>query len=213
MSDAELHFQYEDIEHQSDTALDGMWLFLAQEVMFFGALFLAWIVCRHYHPLGFHRGAAQSDLVIGSINTVLLITSSAAYTVGLRFIKQGDAQRLFQCCFIAVALGLTFLACKSIEWKGDLDKHLNPGIHFGISGPDAGGAQLYWVFYWVGTVLHGLHMAVGIALVLWIMRNTRKGAYTAEWHTPVEVVGVFWSFVDAVWMILYPLIYLAGRPG
>ncbi len=213
MSQAHLHFQYEDFEHQSDTALDGMWIFLAQEVLFFGGLFFAWMLNRHYHPLGFHRGAMQTDLLIGSINTILLITSSASYTVGLKFIKEGNQKRLFQCCFIAVMLGFTFLVCKGLEWKGDLDKHLNPGPHFGITGADAGGAQLFWVFYWIGTVLHAFHMVVGLGLVLWIMRNVRKGAYTVEWHTPVEVVGIFWSFVDCVWMILYPLIYLVGRLG
>ena len=213
MSDAQLHFQYEDLEHQSEAALDGMWLFLAQEVLFFGGLFFAWLLNRHFHPLGYHRAAQQTDLLIGSVNTMLLITSSAAYTTGLRFIQAGDQKRLFQCCYITAMLGSTFLVLKGLEWKEDLDKHMNPGLYFGLSGPDAGGAQLFWVFYWVATVLHAVHMAVGLALVAWLMHHTRKGAYSAEWHTPVEVIGIYWSFVDVVWLVLYPLIYLVGRPG
>lgn len=213
MSEAHLHFQYQDIEHQSDTALDGMWLFLAQEVLFFGGLFFAWMLNRHFHPLGYHRAAQQTDLLIGSINTMLLVTSSAVYAGGLGFIKAGDPRRLLQCSSITAVLGFTFLVLKGLEWKEDLDKHMSPRLYFGLSGPDAGGAQLFWVFYWVATVLHALHMAVGIGLVLWLMRHIRKGAYSAQWHTPVEVVGVYWSFVDVVWLILYPLIYLVGRPG
>ena len=213
MSEAHLHFQYEDIEHQSDSALDGMWLFLAQEILFFGALFFAWLLNRHYHPLGYHRAAQQTDLLIGSINTVLLITSSATYALGLRFIQVGDRVRLFRFCAVTVLLGAVFLALKGLEWHEDLAKHMNPGLYFGLSGPDAGGAQLFWCFYWVATALHGVHMAVGIGLVLWLLAQIRKGAYSAAWHTPVEVVGIYWSFVDVIWLILYPLIYLVGRPG
>lgn len=213
MSQAHLHFQFQDLEHQSDTALDGMWLFLAQEAIFFGGLFFAWMLNRHFHPLGFHRAAQQTDLLFGSVNTMLLITSSAAYALGLRFIQADDAKRLFQCCLLTALLGLGFLVLKGLEWHEDLEKHMNPGLYFGLSGPDAGGAQLFWVFYWVATVLHGAHMAVGIGLVAWLMYHVRQGAYSARWYTPVEVIGIYWSFVDIVWLILYPLIYLVGRPG
>jgi cytochrome c oxidase subunit 3 len=213
MSEAHLHFQFEDVEHQADTALDGMWLFLAQEALFFGALVFAWLLNRHYHPLGYHRAAQQTDLLIGSINTMLLITSSATYAVGLRFIRLGDARWLFRLCAVTALLGSAFLALKGLEWHEDLDKHMNPGLYFGLSGPDAGGAQLFWCFYWVATVLHAVHMTVGIGLVLWLLYHIRRGAYSGAWHTPVEVVGIYWSFVDIIWLILYPLIYLVGRPG
>jgi len=213
MSGAHLHFQYESLEHQSDTALDGMWLFLAQEVLFFGGLFFAWLLCRHFHPLGFHRATQQTDLLIGSINTVVLITSSAVYTIGLGFIRIDDRRRLVQCCVVTALLGCAFLVLKALEWKVDLHEHMNPGVYFGLTGADAGGAQLFWVFYWVATVLHAVHMAVGIGLVAWVVHRARKGAYSAVWHTPVEVVGIYWSFVDVIWLVLYPLIYLVGRPG
>lgn len=213
MSQAHLHFQYEDLEHQSDTALDGMWLFLAQEVLFFGALFFAWMLNRHFHPLGYQRAAEQTDLLIGSINTVLLITSSAVYTAGIGFIRLDDRRRLLQCCVVTALLGLAFLGLKGLEWHEDLDKHMSPGRYFGLNGADAGGAQLFWVFYWVATVLHAIHMLVGVALLAWLVPRIRNGTYSAAWHTPVEVIGLYWSFVDVVWLILYPLIYLVGRMG
>ena len=124
-----------------------------------------------------------------------------------------DRKRLIQCCVITGLLGLAFLGLKGLEWHEDLAQHMSPGRYFGLSGADAGGAQLFWVFYWVATVLHGVHMAVGIGLLAWLLHGMRKGAYSAAWHTPVEVVGLYWSFVDVVWLILYPLIYLIGRAG
>jgi cytochrome c oxidase subunit III len=213
MSDTHVEFQYETLEHQSDASLDGMWLFLAQEVLFFGGLFLAWVTARHFHPLGFHRGAQETDLAIGSINAFILITSSFAYAAGLQLIRAGSRRGLILACGATIALGVAFLALKGLEWSEDIDKHMLPGPHFGITGPDAGGAQLFWVFYWVATVLHGLHLTVGLVLVGWVILKARKGAYSAGFHNPVEVIGLYWSFVDIVWLVLYPMIYLAGRPG
>ncbi len=100
---------------------------------------------------------------------------------------------------------------KGYEWKLDFDAHLFPGPGFAITGPNAGPAQLFWSFYFIATGLHGLHMIVGIILVGWIANGARKGRYTASYHTPVEIVGLYWSFVDMVWLMLYPAIYLAGR--
>ena len=213
MSDAHVEFQYESLEHQSDASLDGMWLFLAQEVLFFGGLFLAWVVNRHFHPLGFHRGAQETDITIGSINAFILVTSSFAYAAGLRFIQNDHRRGLILACTATFVLGVAFLALKGLEWSEDIDKHMLPGPNFGITGPDAGGAQLFWVFYWVATVLHAVHLMVGLGLVAWVIRNARKGAYSAAFHNPVEVIGLYWSFVDIIWLVLYPMIYLVGRPG
>ena len=125
--------------------------------------------------------------------------------------KQGRNDKVLRACVITVLLGLTFLALKGYEWHDDFDKHLVPGPGFGIPGPDQGGAQIFYVIYYVATVLHALHMAVGIGLVGWIGWNARRPAYSPEWHTPVQVVGLYWSFVDIVWLTFYPLIYVVGR--
>jgi cytochrome c oxidase subunit III len=214
MSDAALphEFQYASARHQSETAISGMWLFLATEILFFGALFLSWIYSRHWNQPGFDAGARQTELAIGTINTVILVASSFVYSAGVAFIEAGNTRRLIQCCVAAWTLGAAFLILKfGIEWHADFAKHLFPGARFAIDGPLGGGARLFFVFYFISTALHGLHMLVGLVLVGWIVRRARREDFTAVYNTPVVVVGLYWSFVDIVWLVLYPLIYLVGR--
>ena len=212
MSEASLphSFQYASAHHEMETALSGMWLFLATEILFFGPLFLAWIYCRHWDAAGFDTGAKQTDLVLGTINTALLVTSSFAYSAGLAFIERGEPRRLRQCCIVAWMLGAAFLALKfGVEWREDFARDLFPGVNFSIEGSARQGAQLFFVFYFASTAIHGLHMVVGLCLVGWIIARGPK--FTAERHCAVAVVGLYWSFVDMIWVFLYPLIYLIGR--
>ena len=209
--DAHAEFQYESPVHQSETALSGMWLFLATEMLFFGGLFLVWLVYRHSHPAGFALATHHTELVIGSINTVLLLTSSFVFSLGLSCAEEGDNRRLLQAALVTAALGLGFLLLKGWEWHDDFDQHLFPGASFSLGGPDQGGAKLFYVFYFIGTGLHGVHMMAGVVLVLLVAWRAHRRQYGRAQHTGVEVVGLYWSFVDVVWMILYPLIYLAGR--
>jgi cytochrome c oxidase subunit 3 len=206
------HFQYASLQHQSDTAIAGMWLFLATEVLFFGGLVLAWMFCRHWQQAGFDAGGRETVLAIGTVNLVLLLTSSFVYSSGLVFVELGQPRRLMQCCIVTVCLGGAFLVLKVWEWAIDIHEHLFPSMTgFRITGPDEGGAQLFWSFYFVATSLHALHMIIGIGAVGWIAMQARAGRFSARWATPVEVVGLYWSFVDIVWIVLYPLIYLVGR--
>jgi cytochrome c oxidase subunit 3 len=205
-------FQYANAHHEADAALAGMWLFLATEILFFGPLFLAWIVSRNWDVSGFDQGAKHTNLMLGAINTVLLVTSSFAYSVGLVFAEKGEWRRLRQCCILAWMLGAGFLALKfGVEWREDFARHLFPGPTFSIDGADRSGAQLFFVFYFVGTAVHGAHMIVGLCLVGWIVARARN--FTARRHVAVTVVGLYWSFVDIVWVFLFPLIYLIGRGG
>jgi cytochrome c oxidase subunit 3 len=215
MSDLAGHrtLQYETAAHQADTALVGMWLFLATEVLFFGGLFLTFLVCRHQHPGGFALAARHTELVIGAVNTALLFTSSAACNAGLLLIRRGSRRGLLVALAVTAALGVAFLALKGLEWHDDFGRHLFPGPGFGLSGADAGGAQLFFAFYFIATGIHGVHLLVGLGLLGWLAVRARAGAFDRGWMTPVEVVGLYWSFVDMVWLVLFPLIYLLGRAG
>jgi len=206
-----LHFQYADTGHQEETAIAGMWLFLATEVLFFGGLLLGWMVSRHWQQAGFDAGGRETVLWIGTTNLVVLITSSFVYSAGLGFIEADQPRRLVQCCAVTIGLGTIFLALKLYEWHIDLSEHLFPAGPFKLHGSEADGARLFWSFYFVATGLHALHLTVGLGVLCWVIREARKGAYSAAWHTPVEVVGLYWSFVDIVWIVLYPMIYLVGR--
>jgi cytochrome c oxidase subunit 3 len=209
--DAHTHFQYSDAEHQAETAMSGMWLFLAQETLFFGVLVFAWVYCCYQHPVGFRLATLHANLLIGSINTAVLLTSSFTFTAGLVLIEQGEVRRLIQACFATVALGTVFLFLKAFEWYKDFSDGLIPGTRFSLTGPDSGGAQIFYSIYYVATAVHALHMIIGIGLVLWIAWRARRGEFDRDWSTPVEVVGLYWSFVDVVWLTLFPLIYLVAR--
>jgi len=206
-------FQYASASHQAQTAIAGMWLFLATEVLLFGGLILAWIYSRHFNPVGFDAGGRQTALWIGTVNTVLLITSSFAYGLGAAFLRIGNVRGLIRCLALALLLAAAFLVLKfGLEYRDDFAKHLFPtDLPFGVSGAAANGARLFFIFYFIGTGLHGVHMLVGVGLVLWIIRRARRGHFSPSYTTPVEVVGLYWSFVDIVWLTLYPLIYLVGR--
>src|SRR3954466_276022 len=146
-----VHFQYTDARHQADTAISGMWLFLATEVLFFGGLILAWLFCRHWQPQGFDAGGRETLIAIGTTNLALLVTGSFVYSAGLEWIRQGQARRLVQCCWITAVIGFIFLVLKVAEWRIDLGEHLFPAGPFKIGGTEAGGARLFWSFYFVAT--------------------------------------------------------------
>lgn len=209
--DAHAAFQYSGPKHQTDTAISGMWLFLATEMLFFGALFAVWTLYRFSHSTGFGRAAQETDLLIGSLNTALLVTSSLAFTWGLSRARLGDNRGLLRACLITFLLGAAFVILKGVEWGEDFSKHLWPGPAFALSGSDSGGARLFYVFYFIGTALHALHMMAGLGLVAWLALRAQRAEFSPTYNVPVEIVGLYWSFVDIVWMILYPLIYLAAR--
>ena len=168
--------------------------------------------CRHWQQDGFDAGGRETVLAIGTVNLALLLTSSFIYSSGLIFIELDQPRRLLQCCLATGCIGLIFLVLKIVEWEIDISEHLFPAMaDFKITGAEEGGARLFWSFYFVATGLHALHMTVGIGAVGWIAMQTRAGRFSSGWHTPVEVVGLYWSFVDIVWIVLYPLIYLVGR--
>lgn len=208
---AHAEFQYTSPEHQADTAVAGMWLFLASEVLFFGGLIFVWLVNQWGHPEGYRRAAEHANLLIGSVNTLILVTSSFAYTWGVGEARAGRFRGVWRACLVTAALGALFLALKIQEWHLDVLDGLVPGTGFRDRGADWGGMALFWNFYWAATTLHGVHITVGIALVLWIGWRARRGDFARGHTTPVEVAGLYWSFVDVVWLTLYPLIYVVGR--
>ena len=156
-----VHFQYADARHQADTAIAGMWLFLATEALFFGGLILAWLSCRHWQQIGFDAGGRETLIAFGTANLALLITSSLVYSAGLEWIRLGQPRRLMQCCWITAAIGIMFLTLKVVEWCIDISNHLFPSGAFKITGIDEGGARLFWSFYFIATGLHAVHLLTG----------------------------------------------------
>lgn len=202
-------FQYASIGHQTGTAQAGLWLFLATELLFFGGLFLLYAVDFVRYPAGTLVASRETTLWIGALNSVILLCSSGAYTYGLGLVRRGDNRGLFRMVLLTAALGTVFLLLKGYEWYDDIVRHVFPGPSFAL--PAADGGSLFWCFYFVATGLHGIHMIVGLVLLAWIGTAAHKGRYSAGYHTPVEGVGLYWSFVDLIWITLFPCLYLVGR--
>ena len=190
-----------------------MWLFLATEVLFFGAIFLSWIYCRHWNQAGFDAGAQQTQLAIGTINTVILLTSSLVYSAGLAFIEAGNNRRLIQCCAIAWALGFSFLILKfGLEYYKDFAAHLFPGLGLRHQrcARRRSAALLRLLFRQHGAPRHPHDRRPRSGRMDHPARPAQTN-FRLLYYTPVAVVGLYWSFVDVVWIVLYALIYLVGR--
>lgn len=181
-----------------DAAKLGIWTFLATEVLLFGGLFTAYIVFRLRYPEMFHAGHLHLDRVLGAVNTLILITSSLTVALGIAAIRNGK-ERLLQ-LFLALTILLAggFLAVKYFEWTAKFAHGLFPrtDIFFGL--------------YFMMTGLHGAHVLGGMGVLGAILCLARKGRFSAEYHTPVEISGLYWHFVDLVWIYLFPLFYLIG---
>jgi cytochrome c oxidase subunit 3 len=197
-----------DPKDEPDIGKLGMWVFLASEVLFFGGLFLAYLYGRAHWPQGWVAASRHTDVVLGTVNTALLLTSSAAVALAVACGEDARQRRwTARLLGLTAALGVAFLVVKGFEWHAEWDEHLFPGRTFSLDVP---GAQEFFVLYFVMTGLHGVHMIFGIATLAVLARGRSR---QREWAgaRQIEVAALYWHFVDIVWIFLYPLLYLVQR--
>ncbi len=208
-----LAHHFESLEQQYDSARLGMWAFLITEVMMFGALFLGYLVYRLQHPVAFAEGSNHLGLGLGAFNTAVLIISSLTMALAVHAAQEGRKPRMIVgYLLLTLLLGGVFLGVKVIEYSHKFHDNLVPGAHFVWHGAgDPGPVQLFYGFYFVMTGLHAVHMVIGAGLLLWLMALTLKNRFSPAYYTPIEMVGLYWHFVDIVWIFLFPLLYLMGR--
>ncbi|HSP99987.1 MAG TPA: cytochrome c oxidase subunit 3 family protein [Candidatus Dormibacteraeota bacterium] len=202
---------FDDAEQQHDASTLGMWVFLAQEVMFFGGLFTTYVVYRTAFPEAFHAGSHELDITLGAFNTVVLLTSSLTMALSVHAAQVSRRGMLIVNLILTLILGSVFLGVKVIEYAAKFEHHLVPGPHFQFHGADATNAQLFFSLYFAMTGLHALHMIVGAGLLLVLIARSWQGMFNRNYYTPVEMVGLYWHFVDLIWIFLFPLLYLLGR--
>ena len=186
-----------------------MWIFLATELLFFGGLFVAYAVGRAHWPHGFAVASRHTDVVLGTVNTAVLLTSSAVVAFAVASAEHPAHRRwTARALWLTAALGVVFLAIKGVEYAHEWHEHLFPLAGFALA--DAGGAELFFVLYFVMTGLHAVHLLIGIGGVAAFARASGAGR---SWPTPqrVETMALYWHFVDVVWIVLYPLLYLVER--
>ncbi len=222
---------FETMAQQNDATNFAMWLFLLTEIMFFGGLFTAYLIYRNWYYPAFVAGSHQLNVIWGGINTLVLITSSFTMAMGVWCAETRRQSQLVLCLVLTFILGLGFLGIKTIEYKEKIEKHHVPGFHYSLQSflnPDsdkeakaagdkpmaldmARHTEVYFSLYFAMTGMHALHMIIGIGILGFMILRARAGGYTTGHITFVENFGLYWHFVDIVWIFLFPLLYLISR--
>jgi cytochrome c oxidase subunit 3 len=216
----ELRHHFVDAEQQRDAASLGMWLFLATEIMFFGGMFCAYLIYRYAYYNEFAAGSRSINIWLGTINTAVLICSSLTVALGVRAAQTGKRKIQVTLLLITIVFGLAFLGIKGVEWYQKFEEHHVPGNSFSADDLvreypqihiDERHEQIYFSLYFAMTGLHALHMIVGLGVMAVMAWWVHRGVITGSYYGPIEISGLYWHFVDIVWIFLFPLLYLLGR--
>jgi cytochrome c oxidase subunit III len=216
----ELKHHFADMEQQRDASSLGMWLFLATEIMFFGGMFCAYLIYRLWYYPEFAAASSSLDITLGTINTAVLICSSLTVVLAVRAAQIGKRQAQVIYLALTLVLGLAFLGIKGVEWTSKFKEHHIPGPTFHFEGTvsnhpgqpvDQQRAQIFFSLYFAMTGMHALHMIIGIGIFSYLLYQAWKGRYHPDYYTPLENSGLYWHFVDIVWIYLFPLLYLIDR--
>jgi cytochrome c oxidase subunit 3 len=229
---AALQHHFENMEQQREASTRGMWVFLVTEIMFFGGLFLAYTIYRYQYPGAFATASNHLDITLGAINTAVLIVSSFTMAMAVYSTQVGKQRTTVICLILTMILGTTFLGIKAVEYHDKYNDRLIPGqlipgrpfnpevaksgdtdphkLHL-VEGATVRNVELFYWIYFAMTGLHALHMIIGIGIMLVMTIMAWRGRYGPEYFAPIEVSGLYWHFVDIVWIFLFPLLYLLGR--
>lgn len=206
-----LHRHFDSLEQQHEAAALGMWVFLATEVLLFGGLFLTYLVYRFWYPQEFGEASRTLDLFWGATNTVVLITSSLTMALAVAAAQEGDRWKTVRLLVVTMVLGTAFLGIKALEYSRKFAEHHVPGAGYAFEGARPEHAEIFFSLYFVMTGLHALHMIIGIVVLAVMAILATRGRFSADYSTPVEISGLYWHFVDLIWIFLFPLLYLISR--
>ncbi len=206
-----LAHQFDDMEQQREASSLGMWVFLITEIMFFGGLFAGYTVYRHAYAEAFAEGSRHLGVILGAINTAVLICSSLTMALAVHAAQLGRRKAVVTWLLLTILLGSVFLGIKVVEYSHKFREHLVPGVAFAFEGEHAPQVQLFFGFYFAMTGMHAVHMIIGIGLLSVLVWRSRRGRFSPAYYAPVEMTGLYWHFVDIVWIFLFPLLYLIGR--
>jgi cytochrome c oxidase subunit 3 len=206
-----LRHHFVSLKQQNESAQLGMWLFLLTEIMFFGGLFGGYAVYRWQYPQAWADASHHLDILLGGFNTVVLIGSSLTMVLAVQGAEKGRKGLIIGWLLATIALGSVFLVVKYFEYADKFTHHLVPGYNFHVEAANAAQQQLFYLFYFAMTGMHALHMIIGIAALAVLVRFAARGVFDEKYYPHVELVGLYWHFVDIVWIFLFPLLYLIGR--
>ena len=206
-----LQHHFETMQQQKEASTLGMWLFLLTEVLFFGGLFFAYLLYRMWYFEAFAEASRSIAIAPGLINTAVLIASSLTMALGVRSAQTSQRSATVKWLILTIVLGLVFLGIKVYEYADKFEHHHVPGANFISDSPWAAQEQIFFSLYFTMTGLHALHMIVGVVMMSIITWMAHKGKFDSTYYTPVEMAGLYWHFVDLVWIYLFPLLYLVER--
>ncbi|HEX4480271.1 MAG TPA: cytochrome c oxidase subunit 3 family protein [Rudaea sp.] len=206
-----LHEQFDTSRQQLKASKLGMWTFLATEVLLFGALFCVYSFYRFQYPQGYALGSKHTDVVLGTIETIILLTSSLTMALAIRAIRLAQRRTSIALLLTTAAFGVSFLAIHATEYVHEWHEHLFPGHTFDATLRAVSGTEMFFTLYYVMTGLHALHVTIGLTVLLVLVELTRRNRFSPTYFTPVELGGLYWHLVDIVWIFLFPLFYLVSR--
>ena len=213
-SPAHLEHHFVSSRQQFDSAKLGMWVFLITEVLLFSGMFVAYAVFRQWNPEAFVAASGTLDQMWGTINTVVLLTSSLTVALSIHYIKQDKVKQCISYLLITLGLAGVFMVIKYVEYTSKFEHGIYPGAAFDPHGAHyehlAGMAAVpqFFSIYFVMTGIHGLHVIIGMIVIGALAFMAWRGSFSSEWYTPVELTGLYWHLVDIVWIFLFPLLYL-----
>jgi cytochrome c oxidase subunit 3 len=208
----ELRHHFDDAAQQRESSTLGMWIFLATEIMFFGGMFCSYTVYRNAYPAAFASTSHFMNVTIGAINTGVLICSSLTMALAVRAAQINQKKALIWLLVATLLLGCVFLGLKGMEYHEKWLDHHVPGPNFHYAEAEyARQAEILFYLYFAMTGLHAVHMIVGAGLLITLIVMASRNRFSAAWYTPVDMIGLYWHFVDIVWIFLFPLLYLIGR--
>jgi cytochrome c oxidase subunit III len=206
--DANLQHHFADSEQQFDTSKLGMWLFLATEILMFGGLFAGFTLMQSRFPEAFLLAHEHLDKRLGALNTIVLLVSSYTMVMAVHKAKTNKQKALVGYLVVTILCALTFLVVKYFEYSQKFEHGLLPGRFFTNPHDPTGHQFIFFSFYFMMTGLHGFHILVGVFVLLWILMRSRRGDFSSNYYTPVDLVGLYWHLVDLIWIYLFPLLYL-----
>ncbi|NGP77140.1 cytochrome c oxidase subunit 3 family protein [Balneolaceae bacterium YR4-1] len=197
-----------DSDQQFDAAKFGMWIFLVTEILFFGGLFAAYIVYRAWYPELFTLASEELNTLWGGVNTLVLIGSSLTVAMAIKSAQLNQKKNIIINLGITIALAFVFMVIKYFEYTHKFEIGIFPGQFYAFEGIDHPKANIFFSLYYLMTGLHGIHVLVGIGLMIWLVKKAMNQAYDSEYYTPLEITGLYWHLVDIIWIFLFPLFYL-----
>ena len=209
-----LAHHFESLDAQKEASVLGMWLFLVTEVLFFGGALTAYMIYRVAYPDAFAIASSHISIMPGAINTAVLIASSLTMALAVHAAQTGERSKVMFFIAITMVLGATFLGIKAYEYTEKYHEGFIPGFGLPFTFPEpehAQHAQIFFSLYFVLTGLHAIHMVIGLGIMTWMFIWTKNGTITTDYYSPIEIAGLYWHFVDIVWIFLFPLLYLIGR--